>query len=55
MRHDRLSMLEQEGLSEQDALAGEYAHGVVSVTADTVAGATRFADGAGRHGSFEAD
>lgn len=54
MRHDRLSVLEQEGLSEQDALAVEYTHGVVSVTTDTVAGATRFADGAGRHGSFEA-
>ena len=55
MRHDRLSLLEQEGLSEQDALAAEYRHGVVSVTTDTVAGATRFADGAGRHGSYEAD
>jgi len=55
MRHDRLSLLEQEGLSEQDALAAEYRHGVVSVTTDTVAGATRFADGAGRHGSFETD
>jgi enoyl-CoA hydratase len=55
MRHDRLSMLEQEGLGEQEALAVEYHHGVVSVTADTVAGATRFADGAGRHGSFDAD
>jgi len=55
MRHDRLSMLEQEGLSEQDALAVEYRHGVVSVTTDTVAGATRFADGAGRHGSFGTD
>lgn len=55
MRHDRLSTLEQEGLSEQDALAVEYVHGVVSVTTDTVAGATRFADGAGRHGSFGTD
>ena len=55
MRHDRLSLLEQEGLSEQDALAAEYRHGVVSVTADTVAGATRFAGGAGRHGSFGTD
>ena len=55
MRHDRLSLLEQEGLSEQDALATEYRHGVVSVTTDTVAGATRFADGAGRHGSFVTD
>lgn len=55
MRHDRLSVLEQEGLSEQDALAAEYRHGVVSVTTDTVAGATRFAGGAGRHGSFGTD
>ncbi|TQL66653.1 enoyl-CoA hydratase [Nocardioides albertanoniae] len=55
MRHDRLSLLEQEGLGEPDALAVEYRHGVVSVTADTVAGATRFADGAGRHGSFGAE
>ncbi|MFE7223254.1 crotonase/enoyl-CoA hydratase family protein [Nocardioides sp. NPDC057577] len=54
MRHDRLSVLEQEGLSEVDALVAEYRHGVVSVTTDTVAGATRFADGAGRHGSFDA-
>ncbi|MEU6137389.1 crotonase/enoyl-CoA hydratase family protein [Nocardioides sp. NPDC047086] len=54
LRHDRLSVLEQEGLSEEDALAAEYDHGVVSATADTVAGATRFADGAGRHGSFGA-
>lgn len=53
MRHDRLSTLEQEGLTETDALANEYRHGVVSVTTDTFTGATRFAGGLGRHGSFE--
>lgn len=53
MRHDLLSVLEQEGLTEQDALAGEYAHRVVSVTSETVTGATRFARGVGRHGTFE--
>ncbi|MFI7679216.1 crotonase/enoyl-CoA hydratase family protein [Actinophytocola sp. NPDC049390] len=53
MRHDRLSMLEQEGLGESDALDVEYAHGVVSVAADSVTGATRFAQGAGRHGDFD--
>ncbi|MCF8608975.1 crotonase/enoyl-CoA hydratase family protein [Gordonia sp. HY285] len=52
MRRDRLSLLEQDGLSEAEALLNEYRHGLTSLQADTVAGATRFADGAGRHGSF---
>jgi enoyl-CoA hydratase len=52
LRQDRLSVLEQDGLSETDALAGEFRHGQVSLAADTVAGASRFADGAGRHGAF---
>lgn len=53
LRHDRLSLLEQEGLDEAAALAVEHDHGAASLAADTLAGATRFADGAGRHGSFE--
>lgn len=52
LRQDRLSVLEQEGLTEADALAGEYRHGLVSLATDAVAGAGRFAGGAGRHGSF---
>lgn len=52
LREDRLSVLEQEGLDEQAALAAEYRHGVVSIDAGMVAGATRFAEGAGRHGAF---
>ncbi|MFP3986375.1 crotonase/enoyl-CoA hydratase family protein [Streptomyces sp. E11-3] len=54
LRHDRLSVLDQEGLSEPAALAGEFAHGTVSLAADTLAGAARFASGAGRHGAFDA-
>ncbi|MFD9333820.1 crotonase/enoyl-CoA hydratase family protein [Streptomyces sp. NPDC060028] len=55
LRHDRLSVLEQHGLSEADALAAEYRHGMVPLAAgETQAGADRFAAGAGRHGSFEA-
>jgi len=51
MRHDRLSVLEQEGLSEADALDAEFAHGQMSLAADATAGAARFAGGAGRHKS----
>jgi enoyl-CoA hydratase len=53
LRHDRLSVREQHGLSEPDALAAEYRHGLVPLAAgETQAGADRFGDGAGRHGSF---
>ncbi|MFE3946399.1 crotonase/enoyl-CoA hydratase family protein [Streptomyces sp. NPDC059118] len=54
LRHDRLSVREQHGLSEPEALAAEYRHGLVPLTAgETRAGAERFGRGAGRHGSFE--
>ncbi|MEV1055055.1 crotonase/enoyl-CoA hydratase family protein [Streptomyces sp. NPDC049887] len=53
LRHDRLSVLEQHGLPEPEALAREYRHGLVPLTAgETRSGANRFAEGAGRHGSF---
>ncbi|MBM9507068.1 crotonase/enoyl-CoA hydratase family protein [Actinacidiphila acididurans] len=52
VRHDRLSLLEQEGLDEAAALAVELAHGRVSL-AEAAEGAARFASGAGRHGSFD--
>jgi enoyl-CoA hydratase len=54
LRHDRLSVLEQHGLGEADALAAEFRHGTVPLRAgETQSGADRFAAGAGRHGSFE--
>jgi enoyl-CoA hydratase len=53
MRHDRLSLLEQEGMTEQDAMANELEHGLISLTADAVEGAARFVGGAGRHGRQE--
>jgi enoyl-CoA hydratase/carnithine racemase len=52
-RQDRLSVLEQWGLPEQEALGVELAHGLVSLQADALAGATRFAAGAGRHGDLD--
>jgi enoyl-CoA hydratase len=50
MQQDRLSLLEQEALAEDEALAGELSHGMVSL-AEAAAGLERFRGGAGRHGS----
>lgn len=50
MRQDRLSVLEQDGLDTDAAIANELRHGMVSLASDTLAGANRFARGAGRHG-----
>jgi enoyl-CoA hydratase len=50
LRHDRLSVLEQEGLTEDEALANELRHGRVSLAAGAVEGARRFAAGEGRRG-----
>ncbi|GAA0997254.1 crotonase/enoyl-CoA hydratase family protein [Nocardiopsis tropica] len=53
LRNDRLAMLESEGLPEAEALGVEHRYGVASLTDGAVAGATRFAGGAGRHGEFD--
>ena len=50
LRQDRMSVLEQDGLDEDVALRNELRHGRISL-AEAVAGAQRFADGAGRHGA----
>ena len=52
LREDRASVLEQDGLDEADAIANEFRHGQVSLAGDTLAGARRFVQGAGRHGTF---
>jgi enoyl-CoA hydratase len=51
LRTDRLSMLEQAGLTEERAMANELRHGTVAL-GEAMAGAARFAAGAGRHGDF---
>jgi enoyl-CoA hydratase len=48
-RNDRLSLLDQEGLGEDEALGRELAHGLDSLE-DVVAGLERFRSGEGRHG-----
>jgi enoyl-CoA hydratase len=50
LRQDRLSAYEQHGLPLDQAIANEWRHGEVSLSADTIAGAARFVGGAGRHG-----
>jgi enoyl-CoA hydratase len=51
MRQDRLSAIEQWGLSEEDAIANEISHGLLTVASgETASGAENFSGGAGRHG-----
>jgi enoyl-CoA hydratase len=50
LREDRLSLLEQDGLPVDDALANELRHGLVSLQTDALRGAARFVAGEGRHG-----
>ncbi|MFZ4159606.1 crotonase/enoyl-CoA hydratase family protein [Streptomyces griseoincarnatus] len=52
LRSDRASVLEQEGLGEEEALAAELRYGS-AVLAESLEGAARFASGAGRHGVFD--
>jgi enoyl-CoA hydratase len=54
MRSDRKSALEQWTLPLEAALARELELGVETIASgETLAGATRFASGSGRHGTFE--
>ncbi len=53
MRADRMSSYEQWSLPIDEALVNEYRHGFgVIDSGETREGATRFAQGAGRHGAF---
>ena len=53
LRSDRLSACEQWGLPLEEALANEFRRGLeVIASRETETGATRFAQGRGRHGDF---
>jgi enoyl-CoA hydratase len=52
LRQDRLSLLEEDGLDLEAALANEFTHGLRSLE-EVGAGLARFRSGAGRHGAFE--
>lgn len=54
MRGDRRSVLEQWGFDEAGALQNEFGHGLATLASgETLSGATRFRDGAGRHARFD--
>lgn len=53
LRGDRQSAYQQWGLSEADAIANEFRHGLATLrSGETVTGASHFRDGLGRHGDF---
>ena len=53
MRNDRLSAYEQFDKTLDEALANEFERGREALAEEAVDGATKFADGAGRGGSFD--
>ena len=53
LRNDRLSAIEQFNMTFEDAMANEFKRGLASLEMESVAGATQFAKGAGRHGDFK--
>ena len=53
LRNDRLSLLDQEGLDEAEAMRVELEHGMRSLTSGALDGAARFAAGEGRHGASD--
>lgn len=52
MNQDRASVYRQWDLPFKHAMSAEFAHGIAAVDAEGQSGAARFADGAGRSGSF---
>lgn len=54
LRADRRSLIEQQGLGLESALANEFRHGMSALAQNTpIEHARRFAAGAGRHGRIE--
>jgi enoyl-CoA hydratase len=54
MRNDCQSLIEQWSLNENGAMENEIRLGLATIASgETLAGSTRFSDGAGRHGRFD--
>lgn len=53
LRGDRMSAIEQWSLTDEEAMLGEIRHGQRTIASgETIAGATSFRQGRGRHGKF---
>ncbi|MGB0219429.1 MAG: crotonase/enoyl-CoA hydratase family protein [Sinimarinibacterium flocculans] len=53
MRNDRASAYEQWGMTQDAAIANEFERGLATLkSGESLSGATRFAGGDGRHGTF---
>ncbi len=53
LRHDRLSAYQQWGMTEKEAMANEFQHGLSTLfSGESLAGASRFQQGEGKHGTF---
>ena len=56
MRSDRRSAIEQWGMTEHEAMKNELQLGLETIeSGETLTGASRFATGAGRHGTFKTE
>lgn len=56
LRNDRLSAIEQWGMTEEDAMKNEFARGANTlVSGESLAGAKAFSSGVGRHGATRGD
>jgi len=55
MKSDRQSMLEQWDLPFEEAIQNELKLGMMALASESLQGAQRFTEGAGRHGSFESE
>jgi len=53
LRNERLSAYEQFGMEFGEAMANEFRRGLSALQHESTRGASRFAGGAGRHGSFQ--
>lgn len=55
MKSDRQSMLEQWDLPFEEAIQNELKLGMMALASESLKGAQRFTEGAGRHGSFDSE
>ena len=53
VRADRRTIIETRGMSVRDAMKLEWSNGLEAIRREGTASASRYRDGAGRHGDFD--